>query len=100
MSQQPEAVSTPTAGLKRVIFRLDAPQALQVSLAGDFNDWDPRTRPLKPDKNGVWRASFDLPPGRYEYRFLVDGQWQDDPRCEERVPNEFGSHNCVKVVKP
>jgi len=37
-------------------------------------------------------------PGRYEYRFVVDGQWRDDPACTERVPNGFGSENCVLRV--
>jgi len=36
-----------------------------------------------------------LTPGRYEYRFLVDGQWRNDPECAECVANPFGSENCV-----
>jgi hypothetical protein len=28
----------------------------------------------------------------------VDGEWRDDPNCTERVPNPFGSENCVLHV--
>ena len=83
---------------KRVGFKLKAPQAREVFLTGNFNDWDPETRPLKKDARGVWRTRVTLEPGRYEYRFFVDGEWVDDPECEERCQNEFGTSNCVVCV--
>jgi len=46
----------------------------------------------------VWKKTISLPPGRYEYRLLVDGQWQDDPQCPLRQPNQFGGENCVCEV--
>jgi RNA polymerase-binding transcription factor DksA len=70
-----------------------------VAVTGDFNAWDLEGRPLKRGRDGVWEVTLLLAPGRYEYRFLVDGQWADDPACAERVPNGFGSDNCVLRVE-
>jgi 1,4-alpha-glucan branching enzyme len=83
---------------KKAEFRLEAPDARSVFLAGDFNQWDMASHPLKRDKDGVWSIAFDLHPGEYQYRFFVDGEWRNDPRCESRVDNTFGSSNCVRVV--
>jgi 1,4-alpha-glucan branching enzyme len=69
-----------------------------VSVTGSFCGWGPVGHPLRRDRHGVWKTTLALPPGRYEYRFLVDGQWQDDPACPERVPNGFGTENCVLRV--
>jgi 1,4-alpha-glucan branching enzyme len=54
---------------------------------------------MKKDKKGIWKATVSLKPGRYEYRFLVDGNWENDPSCAGCVSNEFGSKNCVRIVK-
>jgi len=81
-----------------VEFSLMAPEARDVRAAGSFCDWATDSVILKKDKKGVWTASLSLPPGRYEYRFLVNGQWSDDPNCTERVANGFGSQNCVLNV--
>ena len=83
---------------KKVRFSLSAPEAGRVFLAGDFNHWDIDTLPMKKDHKGTWEASFILPPGRYEYRFWVDGVWHDDPNAHERVENPFGSQNCVRIT--
>lgn len=84
--------------LKKISFSLSAPEALQVQVAGDFTQWDHAPVTLKKQKNGVWKVTISLEAGRYEYRFLVDGAWQDDPSCAVRAPNAFGSENCVVVV--
>jgi len=83
---------------KRVRFEFHAPHADKVTLAGDFNSWDCSSLPMKRDKTGTWKIGISLAPGRYEYRFLVDGAWEDDPNAEETVGNPFGDQNCVKVV--
>ena len=83
---------------RRYTFTLDAPAAGAVAVAGSFNGWAADARPLKRGKGGLWQATVLLPPGRYEYRFVVDGQWRDDPACADRVPNGFGSENCVLQV--
>jgi len=84
---------------EKVIFEFSAPKAQEVFLAGDFNDWDTCTTPMKRDRKGVWKATLSLAPGRYEYRFLADGQWENDPSCSCCVPNQFGSMNCVRTVE-
>lgn len=84
---------------KYVQFEFPAPEAKEVCLAGDFNNWDTRAHPMKRDKNGIWKTVLPLKLGKYEYRFFIDGNWENDPKCSCCVPNEFGSQNCVKVVE-
>ena len=84
---------------KKTQFEFLAPNAQEVYLAGDFNNWDASANPMKKDKKGIWKISLSLKPGRYEYRFLVDGNWENDPSCCGFVPNEFGSQNCVRIVE-
>jgi 1,4-alpha-glucan branching enzyme len=83
---------------RKITFVLSAPQAESVFLVGDFSAWDQQPVSLKRLDDGQWTATLSLPEGRYEYRFLVDGRWVDDPECAIRVPNSFGSQNCVRVV--
>jgi len=80
-------------------FKLYAPQAKRVSLAGNFNNWNTKMLSAKKDSQGNWAVKVNLKPGRYEYKFLVDGSWLNDPRCTSCVPNTFGTHNCVVEVK-
>lgn len=84
-------------GLDReVTFVVALPEAHSVAVAGDFSGWTPL--PLERDKNGNWSLNVDLPPGRYEYAFLVDGVvWKPDPRADEYVESYF-SINSVKYV--
>jgi len=85
---------------RRIEFVLEMPQAEQVILMGDFNEWDPKTHPMRKDKNGVWRKIVMIFPGSYEYRFWVDGEWYNDPHNTLTCPNCFGSENNVIVVAP
>jgi len=79
-------------------FAFPASAAHQVSLAGDFNNWDPKTMPMHKGTDGVWHLSVALKPGRHEYRFFADGAWLDDPAAEQRTANGMGGENCVKTV--
>jgi len=83
---------------KRISFNLSAPEAQEVILSGSFNGWDPKARALKCDKKGVWRTWLNLPSGQYEYRYIANGHWQEDPSCNERLANPYGSHNSVVKV--
>ena len=85
--------------VKKTEFSLSAPQAQRVSIAGDFNQWNPSSHPLQQDTKGTWRISLDLKPGKHEYRFLLDGEWQNDPNCDSFVENPFGTSNCLKIVE-
>jgi len=84
---------------KKVAFSFLAPEADRAALGGDFSDWDPTHHPMKKDKKGVWKASLNLAPGTYQYKFFVDGAWVNDPNCAECVFNPFGSLNSVKKVE-
>ncbi|MGA6926806.1 MAG: glycogen-binding domain-containing protein [Desulfosarcina sp.] len=68
--------SQPASKRKRTTFSLDAPAAARVILAGDFNGWDARRHPMRKKADGRWEKCVMLSPGRYEYKFLVDGKWE------------------------
>jgi 5'-AMP-activated protein kinase regulatory beta subunit len=87
-----------TVGKTKVNFELHAPEAKDVLLAGSFTEWGQTPVRLKRQKNGTWKTTIPLDRGTYEYRFLVDGQWQDDPQCHEHVSNPFGDRNCICTV--
>jgi 1,4-alpha-glucan branching enzyme len=79
-------------------FAFPAPTARQVSLAGDFNNWDPKAGPMQKGSDGVWYLSVSLKPGRYEYRFVADKVWCDDPAAQQKAANTLGTENCVRIV--
>ncbi len=83
---------------RKSTFSLEAPGAASVELLGCFTAWEQSPLSLKKNKSGKWSKQVSLAPGRYEYRFRVDGQWQDDPACAERVNNAFGTQNSVRVI--
>lgn len=83
---------------KTTEFKFYAPQAKKVELGGCFNNWKSDKNPLKKDATGNWKTSLKLKPGRYQYRFLVDGTWQNAQEPVECVPNGLGSWNCVVEV--
>jgi chromosome partitioning protein len=75
------------------------PRASTVQVAGDFNGWQPEKMPLnKVNGNGIWQLKIRLPKGRYQYRLVVDGQWQQDPYNEATEMNPFGEYNSVLEV--
>lgn len=84
---------------QKITFEFYAPLANEVAIAGDFNNWDASQNKLKKDSRGNWKTVLTLNPGRYEYRLLVDGNWENDPKSTEFVPNGFGTWNCVIEVR-
>ena len=85
-------------GSQCVCLKLARPGAQAVGIAGSFNDWHPSVTPMIRLNDGEWAKELSLPPGRYEYRFVVDGEWVDDPAATELIPNLFGTVNAVLVV--
>lgn len=83
---------------RRTVFSLNAPEAIQVSLAGDFNNWNKTAHPMKKNKTGIWEKILMLDAGRYEYKFFVDGQWKIDPDNSLTSMNCFGTINNVLMV--
>lgn len=88
-----------TAHAEFIGLSLDAPDAREVRVAGSFDPYWQKTHPMKKDVNGRWTVVLDLPPGRYEYQFLVDGQWRHDPSLP-KTADAFGGWNNVLVVIP
>jgi 1,4-alpha-glucan branching enzyme len=86
----------PKAG--RVSLELVKPGAKKVCVAGSFNGWKPEKAPLIPVGDGHWVGNLAVDPGRYEYLFVVDGQWLPDPNAKETVQNPYGGRNSVLTV--
>jgi 1,4-alpha-glucan branching enzyme len=78
---------------------ISAPDARTVSVAGNFNRWDPNSHPLAgPDRSGRWAATLHLPPGHYEYLFVIDGEtWVPDPEAPS-VDNGLCGRNSIVTV--
>ena len=67
------------------VFSFRAPEASRVLLIGDFTHWQKRPISLRKQADGLWQTKVSLSPGTYHYRFLVDGEWCDDPECLLRI---------------
>jgi 5'-AMP-activated protein kinase regulatory beta subunit len=84
---------------KSTEFRYHAPDASNIFLAGTFNDWQTEAAPMTKDDAGNWTTKLDLPPGRHEFKFVVDGEWRCEPNCHlsadcpKCVSNDFGTMN-------
>ena len=81
-----------------VIFRSHNPDAMDVQLAGDFNDWMPHTTPMQRLSNGDFEARMRLPKGRYRYRLVIDGRWSHDLHNPSVEENEYGELNSLVDV--
>ena len=81
-----------------ITFVLYKPDAFNVQLAGDFNNWNPQNYKLE-DKNGYWITTVNLKPGQYKYMFVVnEKEWIADPANSEYVESAFGGENSVVEV--
>lgn len=95
MSREKE---TQAAGRRKISFQLSIPDAREVILMGDFNQWDPTKHPMKRNNSGIWQKNVSLVPGTYEYKFRVDGEWENDPENPLVCPNCYGTRNSFIVV--
>ncbi|HWL92508.1 MAG TPA: AAA family ATPase [Phycisphaerae bacterium] len=106
----PSSVSRPTAlETARKIERIYGPQPVEdgivfvtrafgahrVQIAGDFNDWNPDRSPLMRVDDDTFQIKLPLRPGRYGYRFVIDGQWRNDPANHRAELNPFGELNNI-----
>lgn len=87
-----------TARVRRVRFRVRLEGASEVVVTGEFTNWSRVGVRLNSAPNNEWRGFLHLPPGEYQYRLIVDGEWRDNPDAPRRVANPFGSENCVLTV--
>lgn len=72
--------------------------ARKVILSGTFNRWDEQAFKMKKTVSG-WELTLKLPPGYYEYKYIVDGHWIEDPNNPSKAINEFGEYNSVISMK-
>ena len=84
----------------RVHLEFIDPMAESVCIAGTFNDWRPEATLMVHLGAGRWVKDLSLPPGTYEYRLVVDGEWKPDPQASEKITNSFGGCNSLLKVAP
>jgi Glycogen recognition site of AMP-activated protein kinase len=89
----------PVKGDTGIVFTYLAPDAKSVFVAGDFNSWNATGVSLLKKEDGTWIVSVPLEPGTYEYKFIVDDQWVEDPDNPEKKVDPFGGSNSLLVVK-
>jgi chromosome partitioning protein len=91
-------VSAPAETPEGVIFTIEAPDAARVQLVGDFNGWVVDGNEMKP-MGRTWKKVVKLQPGRYQYRYVVDGRWLSDPLNSTVEPSPYGGDNSVLVLE-
>jgi 1,4-alpha-glucan branching enzyme len=101
----PKQKHTADQAANPVAFACHPNTAEAVFLAGTFNGWDPNATPMVLGDGGQWTVSLPLAPGRYEYKFVVDGEWCCEPdctapssECPNCIMNDFGTMNRVLEV--
>ena len=95
---QPISERFPALEEQEVVLTFYAPEASAVEVAGTFNGWRSDANPLKHIGSEEWSARLMLKSGQYEYRFVVDGVWTDDPQATQSAANPFGGLNSVLRV--
>ena len=113
MENQKSGVKLLVTREKSVEFVFHSPKAKKVHLAGEFNSWKAEALPMKKYTESAWEAIVKLPPGRYEYKMVVDDAWTEETPCTVmmggscfkmileggRISNPFGTQNFVVWVK-
>ncbi|MCM4161109.1 glycoside hydrolase [Antarcticibacterium flavum] len=84
----------------KVTFVVPAEEAKEVSVVGDFNEWDPAAHPLKKQRNGNFKGTFDLQKDKsYEFKYLIDGNYTNEPEADSHRWNDHaGAENPVLEV--
>jgi len=89
-----------TKPICKVTFSIEAKDADQVSVIGDFNDWKIEDGALSKLKNGTFKGTFDLDKDTtYEFKYVVDGTYVNEPEADSFKWNDFaGAENSVLIV--
>ena len=76
----------------KVTFTVPAAEAKQVTVAGNWNEWNTEAEPLKKLKNGTFKGTVNLESGQaYEFKYVVDGQWQNDVEADGYAWNDYAA---------
>lgn len=82
-----------------VRFTYTDPAAESVCIAGSFNGWSGQAHCMHREGD-TWVVGLALPPGRYAYGFVVDGQsWRADPEATLSEDSGFGRLNSILIVE-
>ncbi|MBU0548463.1 MAG: AAA family ATPase [Candidatus Omnitrophica bacterium] len=85
--------------LSEITLTVNAPDAKEVYLAGEFNNWKLNEDSRMDQNNGCWSKSINLNSGKYRYRFVIDGNWSEDPNNPLRQINPYGTMDSLLEVK-
>ena len=100
MKKKESKKQSSTAGRKRLIFGVRANPGSDVYISGTFNSWNGEAKKLKDSTgNGDYSISLLIPPGKHEYKFVINGEWHVDPECKDWTINEHGTLNSVIRVE-
>ena len=94
-----DAAKVVKANLYDVEFMAKAEEGSSVFLAGSFNKWDSNSIAMKHNGDHSFVTTIQLPPGRYEYKFVINNIWRIDEQCSLWAQNDQGSLNSVIEVK-
>ena len=99
----PAIANEAPSGPREVVVKFRDPGASDVRIAGDFNGWVPdkgvRSLIESDGRTRVWTKILQLPPGTYQYRYVVDGEWREDPDNPELITSSAGGRNSILVVR-
>ena len=84
--------------LNMVTLTIKAPEAKEVYLAGEFNNWKLDENSRMEHTNGCWTKRLKLDKGSYRYRFVIDGSWVEDPANPLNRLNPYGSRDSLLEV--
>ncbi|MBI4707770.1 MAG: AAA family ATPase [Candidatus Omnitrophica bacterium] len=93
-----EVIKEKLPKLNEIFFTVSAPGAKEVFLVGDFNNWSTDTKNRMEAENGTWRKKVNLIPGKYHYRFVIDGKWTEDSGNPAKEVNPYGTMDSLIEV--
>ncbi|MDI6756901.1 MAG: glycogen-binding domain-containing protein [Endomicrobiia bacterium] len=97
---QPHKLFVATRQIKTGIeFVYAGSAAKNVAVAGSFNNWSVSSHRLEKDKSGLWKAAVPLGKGKYQYKFVVDGEWKEDSSNPQNSEDGHGGKNSVIEVR-
>lgn len=86
---------------RKIVFLYHDDNAKTVNLVGDFNNWNPSENPFFKNDDGLWQTEiFNPPPGKYRYKFMIDGAiWKEDASNGMKEEDGYGGFNSILNFK-